>query len=55
MSWTTTFEYWIAQGKTKAWLVSRLNVLYQNYPHQFEQGEYEEILALINAAYPDPV
>lgn len=52
MSWTTTFQTWIAQGKTKEWLISRLNALYQNYPSQFEPGEYEEILALINAAYP---
>lgn len=53
MSWTSTFTYWIDQGKTKEWLVARLNVLYQNYPQQFAPGEYEEILTLINEAYPD--
>lgn len=53
MSWTNTFQIWISQGKTKEWLITRLNVLFQNYPNQFSPGEYEEILALINAAYPD--
>lgn len=53
MSWKSSFETWINQGKTKDWLLTRLEFLYTNYPHQFEPGEYEEILALINAAYPE--
>jgi hypothetical protein len=52
MSWLAKFETWIAMGKTKEWLLIRLNFLYTNYPDQFEAGEYEEILVLINAAFP---
>lgn len=53
MPWSVKFAEWINQGKTKEWLLTRLAFLYNNYSHQFEPGEYEEILALINEAYPD--
>lgn len=53
MPWIDKFEYWIDQGKTKEWLTTRLEFLHTNYPSQFALGEYEEILQLINQAYPD--
>jgi len=53
MNWKTKFETWITMGKTKDWLLTRINFVYANYPNQFEVGEYEEILVLINTAFPE--
>jgi len=47
--WVDTFKTLIAQGYTQDWLTTRLNKLYSLYPGQFTEGEYQEILDLINA------
>lgn len=53
MSWRSQFQILISKGKTKEYLITKLNALYTQYANQFEEGEYELIMQDINEAYPD--
>ncbi|AEY66599.1 hypothetical protein [Clostridium sp. BNL1100] len=50
--WREKFQYLISIGKTKEYLITKVNSLYSQYPEQFETGEYELIIQDINEAYP---